>query len=254
MKIIPKDQDIRVEHIQPGLHIETMGGFLFLINREIEKKSYTSINKKKGGQHTVYVRQYELICNSCNTIKNVLATSIVIKNMVCKTCAKLNKDKVKNTLKIGSIAKNQYLEEFKILRLVGQHHVIERKDRKRLVKTFEIECQQCNFIFETQHYNIKAKTLVCRKCKGLSTNINQIGVPEERRNEYTNEINKIWDDMKIMIKNDTINKYLSNKFGVKLDELEEQPIVYVETEPDDELNYFDDVDNDIKNIFDEFEN
>jgi L-rhamnose mutarotase len=253
MKIIPRDQDIRVEHIQPGLHIETMGGFLFLINREIDKKCYLS-NNKSGNQTTVCVRQYELICNGCNTIKNVLATSMVLKNMVCKPCSRINKDKVKNTLKIGSIAKNQYLEEFKVLRLVGQHHVIERKDRKRLIKTFELECMQCNHTFETHHYNIKAKTLVCRKCKGLSTNINQIGVPEERRIEYMNEINKIWDDMKIMIKQDTINQYLSNKFGVKLDELEEEPIVYVETEPDDELNYFDDVDNDIKNMFDEYEN
>ena len=249
-EIIPKYQDIQVRHIIPGKYIETYVGSIFYINKEIEIKSYA----KKGGGETI-IRQFELLCGNCKEPKNCLVPSIVSKKIRCLACATITKAELNNEIAVGNVIRNRYNEQFLIDKFLTEEKVAYTTGNKyRYFRTYQLICVKCETKSIVTNSAIWNGAATCRNCRGIKGDTNIKNITAERKLENIAEIDKIWDDMMLMVKNNTLVDYLINKFKMSHDDvIDKDEPKYEATEVNED---YDDVeiDNDIEDMFDEYEN
>jgi len=249
-EIIKKDQGIHVRHIVPGKYIETYVGSIFYINKEIESKVYPT----KNG-FTTTVRQFELLCGNCKEPKNCLASSIVMKKIRCLACAKITKAQLDNVIAIGNIVKNRYNEAFLIDKFISEEKVKYNTGTKyRYFRTYEIICMKCETLSVVTNSAIWNGSVTCKNCRGIKGETNLRNISAERKTQNAAEIDKIFSEMMEMARNNTLVDYLLNKFKIDFKDIEDkQEPKYEATELNED---YDDVeiDNDIEDMFNEYEN
>lgn len=112
------------------------------------------------------------------------------------------------------------------------------KNGKNLYRNFLVECTTCGTQKEALAASLLSSGVACPKCRtekryvrlDITTPIPNL----ERKIEIISEINEIWEQMKKMQKNGTLNDYLSKKFGEEIEIEESEPINNYEIDNIDE--------------------
>jgi len=252
-EIIPKHQEIKLRHIIPGKYIETYVGSIFYINKEIDIKTYS----KKGGG-LVTIRQFELLCGNCKQPKNCLVPSIVAKKIRCLACAKITKADLNNEIAVGNVIRNRYNEKFLIDKFLTEEKVALKTITKyRYFRTYQLTCMKCQTVSIVTNSAIWNGAATCRNCRGIKGESAIKNITAERKLENVDEIDKIWEQMLIMSKEGTLVDYLLNKFKMNHDDIgEKEKSKAIEPEPSEEDEYDKEIeiDDDIEDLFNEYEN